>query len=65
MHDAPTRSTRRLDLFLPAATAAAWLLVATVHLHSPHPVPPEARFDCFADPCQVRWTLGDGWHWVS
>ncbi|ROO50998.1 hypothetical protein EDC02_5861 [Micromonospora sp. Llam0] len=22
-------------------------------------------FDCFADPCQVRWTLGDGWQWVG
>ncbi|MER7169493.1 hypothetical protein ABT336_25965 [Micromonospora sp. NPDC000207] len=38
---------------------------AAGYLHSPHPLPPESRFDCFADPCQVRWTLGDGWHWVS
>ncbi|MDG4767929.1 hypothetical protein O7632_28115 [Solwaraspora sp. WMMD406] len=23
------------------------------------------RLDCFADLCEVRWTLGDGWRWVG
>ncbi|WP_327010875.1 hypothetical protein OHA72_28580 [Dactylosporangium sp. NBC_01737] len=27
--------------------------------------PTGGRFDCFADPCQVRWSLGDGWYWLD
>ncbi|WDZ86413.1 hypothetical protein [Micromonospora cathayae] len=22
-------------------------------------------FDCFAAPCRVRWSLGDGWYWLD
>ncbi|SCL37477.1 hypothetical protein GA0074692_4680 [Micromonospora pallida] len=27
--------------------------------------PGDTRFDCFAEPCRVRWSLGDGWHWLD
>lgn len=27
--------------------------------------PTDATFDCFADPCRVRWSLGDGWYWLG
>ncbi|WP_416901517.1 hypothetical protein [Micromonospora echinospora] len=27
--------------------------------------PGDTEFDCFADPCRVRWSLGDGWYWLD
>lgn len=27
--------------------------------------PTGTTFDCFADPCRVRWSLGDGWYWLG
>ncbi|MEU4565709.1 hypothetical protein [Micromonospora sp. NPDC023956] len=27
--------------------------------------PGDASFDCFADPCRMRWSLGDGWYWLD
>ncbi|WP_433043474.1 hypothetical protein [Dactylosporangium sp. CS-033363] len=27
--------------------------------------PPDAELDCFADQCRVRYTLGDGWYWLT
>ncbi|GID31693.1 hypothetical protein [Paractinoplanes brasiliensis] len=29
------------------------------------PVQRESTFDCFGDPCQARWTVGDGWYWLG
>jgi len=25
----------------------------------------DMTFDCFADPCRVHWSLGDGWYWLD
>ncbi|MFI7650377.1 hypothetical protein ACIBTZ_30500 [Micromonospora sp. NPDC049460] len=27
--------------------------------------PGDTSFDCFADPCRMRWSLGDGWYWLD
>jgi hypothetical protein len=27
--------------------------------------PSDTSFDCYADPCRVRWSLGDGWYWLD
>lgn len=27
--------------------------------------PTDTVFDCFADPCRARWSLGDDWYWLG
>ncbi len=49
-------------VFLPARMGIPDGAAGYAHVIDP---PPGATFDCFADPCEVRWSLGDGWYWLG
>jgi hypothetical protein len=49
-------------LFLPAWAGIPDGAVGYAYLAD---APTNATFSCFADPCWVRWSMGDGWYWLS
>jgi len=49
-------------LFLPAWTGTPDGAVGYAYLAE---APPGVTFDCFADPCRARWSLGGGWYWLD
>jgi hypothetical protein len=54
--------TRPDAVFLPAWTGIPDGAVGYAYLVDPQD---GTTFDCFADPCRVRWSLGDGWYWLD
>jgi len=49
-------------LFLPAWTGTPDGAVGYAYLAD---APTGTTFDCFADPCRARWSVGDGWYWMD
>jgi hypothetical protein len=49
-------------LFLPAWAGIPDGAVGYAYLVD---APTDGTFDCFSDPCRVRWSLGDGWYWLD
>jgi hypothetical protein len=49
-------------VFLPAWTGVPDGAVGYAYIVDPQT---GLTFDCFADPCRVRWSLGDGWYWLD
>jgi hypothetical protein len=49
-------------LFLPAWAGIPDGAVGYAYLVD---APTDVTFDCFADACRVRWSLGDGWYWLD
>ncbi|MFI5916690.1 hypothetical protein [Dactylosporangium sp. NPDC051541] len=50
------------DVFLPAWAGIPDGAIGYAHLTNPDPA---HTYDCFADPCRIHWSLGDGWYWLD
>lgn len=48
-------------VFLPASTGIPDGAIGFAYLDGV----PTGPYDCFADPCRARWSLGDGWYWMG